>query len=55
MGTVTVITRRGPEVLGAQEVDEDLVPAILNHIEEHHAHEGITVSVVPVGFSRFIG
>lgn len=55
MGTVTVITRRGREVLDAQEVNEDLVPAILDHLEREHSHEGITVSVVPVGFSRFLG
>lgn len=44
-GAVFVITERAGQVLDMQVVDEDLVPAILEHIEQHHAHDGLRVTI----------
>jgi hypothetical protein len=52
MAAVTVILRDGDQIIDTQVVDEELVPAILDHMAQHPE---MSVHVVPAGFSRVLG
>lgn len=52
MAKCQVIVRQAGAIIHMQEVEEDLVPAILDHIEQHHEGEDISLSIVQAGWYR---